>query len=144
MRTFVQASRLLAMALLISGLAGCNGNGPEMLPGDNCLRCHASGSGAPPFSFAGTVFSAADSPTSNGLSGVTVTLTDADAKVVTLTSNHVGNFYTNEAINFPATVSVQLGSTVVKMLSPVMSGDCSSCHTVPGQQNAPGRLFAAP
>lgn len=108
--------------------------GSEMRPGENCNGCHG-------FSVAGTLFGTATAGAHEGLSGGTITLTGADGKAVTLSSNRVGNFYTDAAVSFPATASVTRNGVTRTMVGKVTSGACSHCHNSPPDQGAPGRLY---
>src|SRR5215213_9202636 len=83
--------------------------GPTMRPGQNCLRCHSpgTGTGAPPWTAAGTVFPSHDANTKSGVAGVHVHLTDDTGKEITLTSNRVGNFYTDEPLVQPFHVEIE-------------------------------------
>jgi predicted CXXCH cytochrome family protein len=100
------------------GRGGSATNGPLMAPGEDCLACH-DGQGAQHFSTAGT------------WSGpnATVTITDSARKVVTLTTNQVGNFYTAETLRFPLTVRVESQT----MEGPVTYGGCNRCHGPGGE-----------
>ena len=122
----------------------CGGEGGEMLPGSDCLACHdGSGGGggeadedAPKFTAAGTAF--ADMDGTGPLSGATVRITDAGGTVVTLTTNSVGNFYTNEALTFPIDAEVEANGSTSTMASSVDVGGCNSCHACAGE--AGGKL----
>lgn len=122
----------------------CGGEGGEMLPGADCLACHdGSGGGggeedeeAPKFTAAGTAF--ADMDGTGPLSGATVRITDAGGTVVTLTTNSVGNFYTNEALTFPIDAEVEANGSTSTMASSVDVGGCNSCHACAGE--AGGKL----
>ena len=116
--------------------------GPTMAAGQDCLACHSGGEHA--FTAAGTVFSNPDDPTSAGVSGVTVLITDALGKQVTLQSNSVGNFFTDTSLTFPIHAEFHRGSSVARMVNAVGSGSCASCHLQPPQNGAPGRPFVGP
>ena len=77
------------------GVAGCGGEGANMLPGSDCLSCHRRGGAdeAPEGSVGGTVFS--DLLGTAGAAGVRVIVTDSTGTSVTLTGGSVGNFYTS-------------------------------------------------
>ena len=120
-----------------------SGNGGSMRPGDNCLRCHNN------LSIAGTVYPSAHEPLNClGIAGgSTVVVTDAKNKTVNLTVNSSGNFYYqtsffNPALTPPYVVKVISGSKTRTMTAKATSGDCNSCHTQNGTQNAPGRIMA--
>jgi hypothetical protein len=124
----------MRVALLVSMLflSACEANGPTMRPGENCKSCHD-------FSAAGTVFPGSQSGSGEGVSGVTVSLVDSTQKTVTMTSNSAGNFYTNQPVAWPATVTLALGNRAATMPN-APSGACATCHTTSGQ----GRVFLAP
>lgn len=96
------------------GGAGSVGpTGPEMAPNQDCLACH-DGAQARRWSAAGTWTRA----------GATVTLADAASRSVSVTTNRVGNFYTDVSLAFPLTASVD----GVRMPVPVTYGGCNRCH----------------
>lgn len=127
---------------------------PLMHPGRACLDCHSQQVGedvANMLAVAGTVYPTAHEPDEcNGVNAsagvVTVQITTADAKVLTLPVNGAGNFMydqlENGPIMFPITAKVLRGGKEMVMASPQMSGDCNSCHTEAGTNGAPGRILA--
>lgn len=162
--------KLPLAALLVSSLlslaAACGGDdgddttttgssvqafGPRMRPGENCLGCHAenpvrsdatgpSGRKAPPWTAAGTVF---QSPTSKeGLSGAKLTFVGKDGKDVVVTSNEVGNFYTDIPIDTTKGPSIEYQGRTAKMgraLPDIPA--CNACHDTPPLDGAPGRIY---
>jgi hypothetical protein len=138
-----------------SGKTWTRGNiGSELMrPGDTCISCHAGATGAPTFVIAGTVYPTLHEPLlCNGLAGVTVTITDAKGVDLTLTSNAAGNFACGPVARsgfpacnptFPVSAHIKApnGHTAA-MIDPQMTGDCNSCHTEVGLNNAPGRISA--
>lgn len=113
-----------------------------MNPGQDCIVCHASGEG-PTFTIAGTVMGAyADIDDCNGVADVTVTITDADGVVTTLTTNSAGNFYSTATLAMPYTAELSLGGQTRAMSTPQSDGDCASCHTAAGANDAPGRVIS--
>lgn len=102
-----------------------------MRPGENCIGCHT-------FSAAGTVFPSEQSAAKEGIGGVTVTIVDASQKTVRLNTNSAGNFYTNDAIAWPANITLTLGSRTASMDS-APHGACATCHgtDVPGRVSLP-------
>jgi hypothetical protein len=94
--------------------------GPLMSPGRDCLGCH-DGAGAKLWTVAGT-WSAP---------GATVTVSDARGATATMTTNEVGNFYTETSLTFPLTARVG-GQT---MPGAVTYGGCNSCHGRGGVSN---------
>lgn len=126
---------------------------PLMRPGDTCISCHAGTGNAPAFIIAGTVYPTRHEPIlCNGLAGVSVIITDAKGAETTLTSNSVGNFACGltarsgfPACNptFPVSARIVAASNkTASMIDPQMTGDCNSCHTETGMNNAPGRISA--
>ena len=124
-----------------------------MRPGDTCISCHKSSPDAPQFLIAGTVYPSRHEPLlCNGLGGVTVTITDAKGAQTMLTANSVGNFACGPVARsgfpacnpiFPVSARIDLaGGKTASMIDPQMTGDCNSCHTETGQNNAPGRISA--
>jgi hypothetical protein len=137
----VIARALLAAAGLGLALAcGVPGDGPTMRPGEDCLACH-NGNQAGAWTVAGTVYSDPNAPQGDGEEGAQVTVTDANGRVLTITTNSAGNFYTAEALAAPFHVQVQRGSFKMVMRDAPTFGGCNSCHTQPRQADAPGRLF---
>ncbi len=130
----------VAAAALLAAACGIPDEGPAMRPGDDCLSCH-NGADAPAWTVAGTVFSDPNASVAAGEEGAEVIVTDAQNRTITLKSNSAGNFYTAEALAFPLAVKIQRGSYVMEMGEAPASGSCNSCHTVPAQDGAPGRLF---
>lgn len=119
--------------------------GPQMLPGEDCTRCHKVNSEyerAPVWTVAGTVFPSADAPADAGVEGVSVHLLDASGSVLeTLRTNAAGNFYT--ARDLPADYRVELEylGERIAMPCPPPSGGCAKCHDDPPIGSAPGRIF---
>jgi hypothetical protein len=86
--------------------------GPLMMPGAECLACHANGGSAcTKFSAAGT------------FSDVAVG-TQVDVGGVTTVTNSVGNFFVTAPIAYPASASVGGRS----MEGGTRSGGCNACH----------------
>ncbi len=119
--------------------------GPTMRPGANCLRCHsASGqAAAKPFSFGGAVFAAANADLCDGVSGVTIRITDRTGKAVTVVSNEVGNFWGAAPLTPPFRVSAERDGRTVTMPILAPTGGCALCHSWPdAQSGAAGRIRA--
>lgn len=120
---------------------------PLMHPGVACIACHTEKHG-PRFAFAGTVFPTAHEPNDcNGSSqsssgtGAVVEVTDANGTVYTMKVNSVGNFYsTAKNVAMPYTAVVRVGDSIREMKTPAETGDCNSCHTQDGKNDAPGRI----
>jgi hypothetical protein len=144
--------RLVALAGAAM-LAACTpDNGPLMRPGDDCLRCHG---GATPgtslgletrhagaWSLAGTVYATLDAPTDAGVEGARIQVTDAKGFNFELQSNLAGNFYSAESVTFPLHVCVERHGQLNCMDTPSPHGACNYCHTVPGREQADGRIAA--
>lgn len=136
----------------------CQAEGsPTMLPGSNCQSCHSPGNlppdplAGPPaaarnpadnlfWTIAGTAFT--DLLGSDGLSNATIKVKDSTGKVVSLTTNRVGNFYSNTAITPPLTAQIISGGQTYEMVSPVDTGACNSCHQCDGSPG--GKLYGGP
>lgn len=129
-----------------SNQTGSRREGPDMAPGEACIACHQGSGEAPQFSIAGTVYPTAHEP-DNCVGGTTtgpatITITDSNGKVVALPVSAGGNFYYQGAIALPYKAKVTVGSAERDMSASQTSGDCNSCHTQTGAQNAPGRIMA--
>lgn len=125
---------LLALTLVLSATAGGCALA-DMHPGESCARCH-DGDGAPRFGTAGTVYDGPAGSEGDGLAGATVVVTDAAGRSVALTSNSVGNFFTDQALTPPLQVTLRApGAASQTSIAP--QGDCNSCHA---GGSAPGRL----
>jgi hypothetical protein len=126
------------------GARGCGGEGANMLPGSNCLACHAEGASggrerAPVWSAGGTVYT--DVYGSGGAAGVTVRVTDASGRVVSMRTASSGNFYTPSRLQMPLRAEVETADGQVRqMASSVETGACNSCHSCDG--SAGGKLYA--
>jgi mono/diheme cytochrome c family protein len=122
-----------------------NRESPFMHPGGACITCHSRGEG-PDFSLAGTVFPSAHEPDDcNGVgnsAGVTVVITDANGKVVELPVNAAGNFSYESSLALPYHAKVRNSNGERAMSHAQTSGDCNSCHTESGANDAPGRVMA--
>ena len=118
-----------------------------MEPGGDCISCHSSNDG-PGFTFAGTVMNALhDDQNCQGVAGITVTITDAANKVITMTTNENGNFYSEvrkNTITFPYKAEVTRNGKTVQMVTARSASetDCASCHSAAGANAAPGRILA--
>lgn len=126
-----------------SGKYWMSGNSMSMRPGEACQACHQK-QGGPNYSVAGTVYPTAHEPKDcNGsMGGMNVIVTDKNNKVVTVPVNNVGNFATQSSLVAPFFVKVVAGNKTRAMIGSLTSGDCNSCHTENGANNAPGRVMA--
>ena len=66
-------------------------------------------------------------------------LTDADGTVQELTTNSAGNFYTQDRFTKPYTIELEYNGITRKMEGSQTEGDCGTCHTENGDNDAPGR-----
>jgi hypothetical protein len=117
---------------------------PLMHPGGTCINCHSRGEG-PAFSIAGTVYPTAHEPNDcdgvDGANDVRVVITDAAGSVLTLSVNAAGNFSSRQRVMYPFSAKVVTASQERAMAELQNSGDCNSCHTENGANNAPGRIM---
>lgn len=145
MKKTLTASLFAFSGLLLSACGGSD-EGPLMKPGENCMTCHVAGGQAREevWTVAGTAYTTATDTALMGVSGISVVITDANNKQITLTSNAAGNFYTKDAVTFPISAELRRGAKVQKMSMKVSTGACASCHNQPSSGGAPGRLFVAP
>ncbi|MCM2333565.1 MAG: hypothetical protein NDI82_06425 [Anaeromyxobacteraceae bacterium] len=132
--------KALAAAIALAAALGtaCAGReDPNALrnQGEDCLSCHKAGGKAPRslFTVSGTVFrDAGGEPRETGAGAVAVVLTDAAGRKVELLSNAAGNFWTKEAVAFPARVALRAQpSGAVKEAPPgaCAHGNCNACHS---------------
>jgi hypothetical protein len=128
----------------LGGEAAGVGPGENHRPGQPCLVCHGGeGPASLVFAAGGTVY---DNPTSsNGVSGVTVTLLDAQNKTGTATTNSVGNFFlraSDYAPSFPVDVTIEyMGSSVSMETHIGRDASCGSCHYTPPGPGSPGHVY---
>lgn len=119
--------------------------GPLMLPGEDCTRCHRTGSSydkAPVWTVAGTVYPSADSGASNGVPSVNIIVSDATGVMLeTLRTNAAGNFYTSRSFPEGYRVELEYQGEHIAMPCPPPSGGCAKCHSDPPIGFAPGRIF---
>jgi len=106
------------------------GRGGEFMhPGSDCLTgCHeAGGSAESTFTLAGTVLQSATCP--EGVEGAIVHVVDAEENVIDMTSNEEGNFFTDEAVVKPYSVSVEVDEASHVMMTSTTNGSCGFCHS---------------
>ncbi|MGE0792318.1 MAG: hypothetical protein AB7S26_41980 [Sandaracinaceae bacterium] len=125
---------------------GGNRESWDMRPGWACIDCHVSMREGPRFTVAGTIYPSAHEPDDcNGgaLGGGTpiVEITDAAGQVVQLEPNSVGNFGSRQALTMPYTARILYQGRVRAMVTEQDSGDCNTCHTEAGTEDAPGRIL---
>ena len=69
-------------------------------------------------------------------------ITGADGRVLTLSLNGAGNFFSEMAVARPYHAKVvTAGGGERAMTAEQTSGDCNSCHTPSGATGAPGRIL---
>jgi hypothetical protein len=121
----------------------------NMDPGQACIQCHAKNQpDAPLFTVAGTVFPTGHVPDnclptsaqSADLTQAQVVITDKNNQTLTLSVNSNGNFYSLQTVAFPFTAKVVYQGRTRAMATPQSTGDCNTCHTNAGSNNAPGRI----
>ncbi len=118
----------------------CYDTGPLMRPGENCMGCHTGGR-APRWEVAGTVFECARADRHEGVTGVEVVFRDGTgAEVLRLATNEAGNFYSKTDLPEGYRVSLIRGDDEREMSFSPPKGSCNSCHTLPPENGAPGRL----
>ncbi len=112
------------------------------------MACHQV-MGGPNLSFAGTIYTALHEPDlCYGQAPppvLTVTVTDKTGRSVSVLASDDGNFQVpvqNPALKAPFRATITNGKTMRAMVGPITSGDCNSCHTEAGKNNAPGRIMA--
>lgn len=118
--------------------------GPTMRPGENCLACHQPGFGdpAPTWSAGGTIYGSKSAGSDEGVKGVIVTITDSTGRTETATTNRVGNFYFEDGLEPPYTVSIEYEGETIEMPLEAPAGACNACHSWPDPiADAPGRIF---
>ena len=127
---------------------GGNAPNPDMNPGEACMACHQV-MGGPNLSFGGTIYKNLHEPDlcygQPPPPVLTVTVTDRMGKSVSVLATDDGNFQVpvqNPALKAPFKAKISDGKNTRAMNGAVTSGDCNSCHTVAGKNNAPGRIQA--
>jgi hypothetical protein len=124
---------------------GTNGSA-SMEPGQACISCHkGTGGEAPTFVVAGTLYPTGHEPDNcngvNGTTGSRVVITGNNGTSITLTPNAAGNFFSPTALPPPYQAKVVNSAGLERLMSSTASsGDCNSCHTQSGANNAPGRI----
>jgi hypothetical protein len=101
--------------------------------GQTCMAagCHLNGNtgaGAPAFTFAGTVSTAADGATPKP--GATIKVVFGTTTVPAV-ADEDGNFYSEQAITLPAKTLATSCPTLAPMVGLIVTGqgNCNSCHT---------------
>ena len=119
----------------------------DMNPGRACISCHQSKEGEDIVSIGGTVYATAHEPDlcyGASTSGAKVVITGNDGTVLTLAVGRTGNFSQRSGrtkLSFPISAKVVAADgTERAMLATQTTGDCNSCHTESGTEDAPGRI----
>ncbi|HHT9107250.1 MAG TPA: carboxypeptidase-like regulatory domain-containing protein [Candidatus Wunengus sp. YC63] len=107
--------------------------------GRNCLTsgCH-SGSGEERFSIGGTIYTDADG--TDARVGAKIKVIDTNGSTATLTSNQIGNFYTEKSMTAPFTITASYQGREVEMPTEASGGGCNAdgCHA---EGSSAGRIF---
>lgn len=145
----VDAGPVDAGPVCTSGKTWTQGNdgSPLMNPGQACNACHQQ-QGGPNLRIAGTVYPTLREP--NNCIGsapppqLRVIVTDSRNRRFNMEVNASGNFLTRngDRPRPPLRAVVTDGVKTRAMAGSVTSGDCNTCHTVNGANNAPGRIMA--
>jgi hypothetical protein len=98
--------------------------------GQNCLTCH-TGSGAPKWTAAGTLY--ADAAGTTAVAGATITLVDSTGKEVKIVTATNGNFWTSQALTPPLHPKASKCPSSAAM-SGNAQGACNSCHSAGGSK----------
>lgn len=129
----------------------------EMNPGRECVACHddpaafGGDEDGPSLPFAGTVFPTAHEPddcygVDGDASDVSIVITAANGEEVVMSVDAAGNFSAEpgdlpDAFDEPWTAKVVADGAERIMMAQLESGDCNSCHTQDGAEDAPGRII---
>jgi hypothetical protein len=115
----------------------------RMHPGGACNDCHVKEGETTIYTAAGTVYPTAHEPDEciGVTSGVSIVLTGADGATVTLSPNSSGNFYTKTALAKPFKAKLVANGKTRAMSAGITDGDCNTCHSVNGTEDAPGRIM---
>ncbi|MDH5637262.1 MAG: hypothetical protein OEZ04_02105 [Nitrospinota bacterium] len=129
-KLFSTKTRIVISVLAIFPmLAACGDEGPTATStasssshnaGSDCRECHN-------LAYAGTITASLSS--SSGVSGVTITVTEASGAVITMVSDRLGNFYNPSGSPSGGYTAVVEGNTTQMVQSPTHGG-CSAggCH----------------
>jgi hypothetical protein len=78
-----------------------------------------------------------------GMPEVAIVITDRTGRTLpAIPVNSVGNFKYEVELLLPLNVKVVAHGKESKMMMQAPRGDCNSCHTQTGAENAPGRILA--
>jgi len=129
-----------------------NKESEDMNPGMACLACHLIRANEPEklYTFSGTVFPSQHEKDlcTDALPGpAKVEIHDADGGVFTLSPSAVsGNFHSRSGlvVALPYTARVYRGVAYAEMTTPQTVGDCNTCHSEQGANQAYGRIVQPP
>lgn len=120
--------------------------GPEMRPGWNCLSCHREKgqASAKVWTAAGTIYDAADAHVCAGSPEVDVVFftPDGTTEIERVTTNAVGNFYTDRPLPEGFRVGVSRDGKLAMMPVAPPAGSCNACHSERPVGDALGRIRA--
>ena len=124
-----------------SGLTSFVREGPSMTPGQACIACHtARRVRDAAYTLAGTAYPTAHEPDRCIAAlpeALTIEVTDAMGRIVRMTPNAAGNFFSSQPVTFPITARAISSRGAYEMTTAVGSGDCNGCHTQAGTTTAP-------
>jgi len=106
---------------------------PGHAPGTLCVSCHVMYS--PLISIGGTLY--ADDTGLTPVMGATIVVTDSVGTEVQMVTTLNGNFYANQHLTPPLTVTASRCPYHVPMMSGATSGECNSCHGVGARMHLP-------
>jgi hypothetical protein len=127
--------------------------GATMKPGEACIKCHVVNADPDQqLTLGGTAYATPHEPdnciakveTGPAINTAVVEVTDKNGTVIPLKVNSVGNFSRSSllgAVAMPYTAKIKYNGLERVMVASQTSGDCNSCHTQTGTQNAPGRIL---
>ncbi len=137
------------LALLALAACSVDERAARRNPGKECIDCHRPGGKDPDhlFTVGGTVYGSSAAAPDAGVGGVEIVITDARGRVVRLTSNDAGNFWTDARLDFPVAVRARRATADGGSGAPspsCSSGRCNECHALPASGGARGRIAAGP
>ena len=152
MRLFAPVAWILLLPIGFALSAGCGDSVPEEAfsplhrPGEDCIECHSESGSAfkTPFTIAGTVYPQPNAEVTEGVEGITVLITDFKGQKRRIVTNEVGNFYTDELLNFPVEAAVEGGlptKVIRAKFGSIANGRCNLCHNIPPLYGTPGRVY---
>jgi hypothetical protein len=128
-------------------------DGAAMKPGEACIACHVvKADPDQQLTIGGTAYATAHEPndcnaqveTGPAMNTAVVEVTDKNGAVFSLKVDSVGNFSRKTILGplaTPYTAKIKYNGLERVMIAAQTTGDCNSCHTQTGTQNAPGRIL---